>query len=384
MAALFSPLKVANLQLKHRVVLAPMTRFRASAEHVPVVHLMKEHYAQRGSVPGTLLVTEGVFIAPEAGGMPYVPGIWNSDQIKAWKEITDAVHANGSYIFLQLWALGRAARPEVLAKEGDYESVAPSAIRLSDRSPDSPAPRALTVAEIDKYVEVFAQAAKNSISAGFDGVEVHGANGYLVDQFLQDASNTRTDEYGGSIENRSRFGLRVVDAVVKAVGAEQTAIRVSPWGRYQDMKMKDPVPQFSHFVASLARNHPNLAYLHVVEPPAIEERADIKGLAEVPEESNDFLRKIWAPRPFISCGLYTGETAIEAAEKKGDIIAFGHHFISNPDLPYRLEHNIALTPYDESTFYVPSAVPGTEKGYIDYPFSTKFVEAQNSKTVKVF
>ena len=143
------------------------------------------------------------------------------------------MHANGSYIFLQLWALGRAARPEVLAQEGDYDSVAPSAIPLSSRAPGSPAPRSLTVAEIDKYVEKYAQAAKNSISAGFDGVEIHGANGYLVDQFLQDVSNTRTDEYGGSIENRSRFGLRVVDAVVKAVGEERTAIRISPWGRYQ-------------------------------------------------------------------------------------------------------------------------------------------------------
>ncbi|KAJ2918835.1 hypothetical protein MD484_g1623, partial [Candolleomyces efflorescens] len=384
MPALFSPLKVGTSQLKHRVVLAPMTRFRASAEHVPVVRLMKDHYGQRGAVPGTLLVTEGVFIAPEAGGMACVPGIWNADQIKAWKEITDAVHANGSFIYLQLWALGRAARPEVLAKEGGYESVAPSAIRLSSHSHDTPAPRALTVSEIDKYVELYAQAASNSISAGFDGVEVHGANGYLIDQFLQDVSNTRTDDYGGSIENRSRFGLRVVDAVVKAVGEERTAIRISPWGRYQDMKMKDPVPQFTHFVSALARDHPNLAYLHVVEAPSVEERIDTQGLADVPEESNDFLRQIWAPRPFISCGLYTRDSAIEGAEKKGDIIAFGHHFTSNPDLPFRLEHDIPLEPFDEGTFYVPSIIPGTEKGYIDFPFSTKFVEVQNSKAVEVY
>lgn len=149
-------------------------------------------------------------------------------------QITSTVHAQGSYIFLQLWALGRTARPELLAKEGDYNVVAPSSIPLSDRPLDSPPPHSLTIAEIDKYVELYAQAARNAVDeAGFDGVEIHGANGYLVDQFLQDVSNTRTDEYGGSVENRSRFGLRVVDAISKAIGQEKTAIRLSPWARYQ-------------------------------------------------------------------------------------------------------------------------------------------------------
>lgn len=152
------------------------------------------------------------------------------------EQTTSAVHDNRSYIFLQLWALGRTARPDLLALEGDYECVAPSSIPLSDRSPDTPVPRSLPFAEIDEYVELYAQAARNAIDAGFDGVEVHGANGYLVDQFLQDTSNTRTDDYGGSIENRSRFGLRVVDAIAKAIGEERTAIRLSPWSRFQGGK----------------------------------------------------------------------------------------------------------------------------------------------------
>ncbi|KAJ2920730.1 hypothetical protein H1R20_g16366, partial [Candolleomyces eurysporus] len=380
MASLFSPVKVGNVHLEHRVVLAPLTRMRASSgDHVPLPSMVKEYYSQRSLVPGTLLITEATFIAREAGGMPLVPGIWSSEQIQAWKEITSAVHANRSFIFLQLWALGRTARPDLLAKEGGYECVAPSSIPLSDRSADTPAPRSLTVAEIDKYVELYAQAARNAVDAGFDGVEVHGANGYLVDQFLQDVSNTRTDEYGGSIENRSRFGLRVMDAIANAIGEERTAIRLSPWARYQDMKMKEPVPQFSHFVSTLASSHPNLAYLHVTEAPPVEERLDVKDLAEIPEESNDFLRKIWSPRPFISCAGYTRQTALDVSKSKGDLIAFGRPFISNPDLPFRLKHDIPLAKYYELTFYITSDNPGSEKGYIDYPFSAEFLKVQNSK-----
>ncbi|KAJ2918839.1 hypothetical protein MD484_g1627, partial [Candolleomyces efflorescens] len=375
-----SPIKVGNAHLEHRVVLAPLTRFRATrSEHVPVVPLVKEYYEQRGSVPGTLLISEATFIAPEAGGYSYVPGIWNSDQIEAWKQITDAVHAKGSYIFLQLWALGRTATAKTLVEEGNYPLVAPSPIPLSDSPSDAPAPRALTTAEIDKYVSFYVEAAKNAIAAGFDGVEVHGANGYLIDQFLQDVSNTRTDEYGGSIENRSRFGLRVVDEVVKAIGEEKTAIRLSPWGRFQNMKMRDPLPQFSHFVSSLVESHPNLAFVHLVEPPPIEEREDVKHLSEIPSESNDFIRKIWAPRPLVTTGFYTRDDALKVlAENKGALVGFGRYFISNPDLPFRLEHNLPLTPLDRSTIYTPSDKKGTEKGYIDYPFSEEFLKKQKS------
>ncbi|KAJ2920727.1 hypothetical protein H1R20_g16365, partial [Candolleomyces eurysporus] len=382
MTSLFSPIKVGNLHLEHRVVLAPLTRFRATRDHVPVVSLMKEYYEQRASAPGTLLISEGVFVAQEAGGYFHAPGIWNADQIKAWKEITKAIHAKRSYIFLQLWAMGRAATPEVLTEEGNYPYLAPSPIPLSDRPSGAQAPRAFTLAEIDKFVGLYVQAAKNAIEAGFDGVEVHCANGYLIDQFIQDTSNARTDEYGGSVENRSRFALRIVDEVVKAVGEERTGVRLGPWNRFQDMKMRDPIPQFSHIVSSLVESHPNLAFLHLVEPPPVEERPDVKHPTEIQEESNDFIREIWGSRPLISTGGYTREDAIKVAQNKGDLVGFGRHFISNPDLPFRLEHDIPLTPYDRSTFYTPSDAKDTEKGYIDYPFSEQFLrkEQYNSKS----
>lgn len=202
-----------------------------------------------------------------------------------------------------------------MAEDG-FEVVAPSALHYEK---DAPAPRALTVAEIQDYVRTFATAATNAVNrAGFDGVEVHCANGYLPDQFLQDTSNARTDAYGGSVENRSRFALEVVDAVVKAIGQEKTALRISPWGRFQGMRMADPVPQFSHFVTSLKEAQPDLAYIHAVEP----RREDVG-------ESNDFIRDIWAPRPFITCSGYDRATAITRADTKGDLIAFGKLYISN-------------------------------------------------------
>jgi len=234
--ALFEPIKVGELNLAHRVVLAPLTRFRATDDHVPLPHVA-QYYAQRGSVPGTLLISEATFIAARAGGYANAPGIWNEKQIQAWKSVTAAVHAKGSYIYLQLWALGRAAVPRQLQKElgsGAENYVSASSIPLRNRSPKDPAPRALSIAEVEEYVQLYAQAAENAVKlAGFDGVEIHGANGYLVDQFLQDVSNKRTDKYGGSIENRSRFVLEILDAVITRVGARKTGLRLSPWSDHQ-------------------------------------------------------------------------------------------------------------------------------------------------------
>ncbi|RDB18244.1 putative inactive dehydrogenase EasA [Hypsizygus marmoreus] len=364
---LFQPIQVGNITLSHRLVLAPLTRYKATkTAHVPVVSLVKEYYSQRSSTPGTLLVTEATFIAAKAGGYANVPGIWSPEQITAWKEVTDQVHANGSFIFLQLWALGRAAYPDVLASEDlSLSFVAPSSIPLS--SHPTAVPRELTTTEIHEYVQLYAQAAKNAVlEAGFDGVEVHGANGYLVDQFLQDVSNRRSDEYGGSVEARSRFGLEVIDAIVDAVGPERTAIRLSPWSLFQDMGMQDPVPQFTHFVSTLKAKHPTLAYIHVVEP-RINGNADRTTIGA--HESNDFIRTIWSPLPFITAGGYTRDTAIEAVEKNGGLVAFGRWFLSNPDLPLRLKKNIPLSPYDRKTFYVPVDKENPEVGYIDYPFA---------------
>ncbi|KAF8061856.1 hypothetical protein FPV67DRAFT_299692 [Lyophyllum atratum] len=260
---LFQPIKIGDITLQHRLVLAPLTRWKATQlTQVPIIPLMKEYYSQRSSVPGSLLIAENAFVSSEAGGAFNTPGIWNDEQAHVWREITDRVHANGSYIFLQIRALGRTADPAALAAvDSSFSFVAPSPIPLSSRPTD--VPRELSVNEIHAYVQWFGQAAKNAVDkAGFDGVEIHGANGFLVDQFIQDVSNQRADCYGGSIEARSRFGLEIVEAVANAVGGKRTAIRLSPWSPYLDMGMNDPIPQFSHFVSTLKRKHPDLAYLH--------------------------------------------------------------------------------------------------------------------------
>ncbi|KAJ7131420.1 hypothetical protein C8R44DRAFT_699213 [Mycena epipterygia] len=364
---LFQPIQLGDVLLKHRIVMAPLTRFRADGQHVPLPHV-REYYEQRASVPGTLLITEATYIAARAGGYDHVPGIWSEEQIAAWKQITDAVHAKGSFIYLQLWALGRAARPAQLkAEDPSLPFVSASDIPLSERPASDIAPRPLTVAEIQEYTKLYATAASNAVhKAGFDGVEVHNANGYLLDQFLQDVSNIRTDDYGGSPENRSRFTLEVVDAVVAAVGPKKTGIRISPWNTVQDMGMQDPKPTFAYLVSQLVKRHPEFAYIHVVEPCI-----DAINLRDVVPEgwSNDFFRDIWvcpqSNRRFISAGGYTRDLALEFANEKDDIIAFGRLFIANPDLPDRLLHDIPLNDYDRTWFYGPSTTD--PKGFTDYP-----------------
>uniref|UniRef100_A0A0W0F3U6 NADH:flavin oxidoreductase/NADH oxidase N-terminal domain-containing protein n=1 Tax=Moniliophthora roreri TaxID=221103 RepID=A0A0W0F3U6_MONRR len=372
---LFQPIKVGDMQLKHRAVLAPLTRFRADDKHVPLP-IVKEYYTQRASQPGTLLITEATFIHPKAGGYANVPGIWSDAQIEAWKEVTDSVHSKGSFIYLQLWAIGRAANPDQLRSEDpSYPSVSASDIPIEGKGHETP--RSLTKEEIEEYKGFYAQAAKNAVErAGFDGVEIHGANGYLIDQFIQDVSNNRADEYGGSIENRSRFALEVLDAVVKAVGPRKTGIRLSPWSRWQSMGMQDPKPQFAHLITEIKKAHPTLGHIHAVEPR-------IDGIDtsshEIPKGGdNDFIREIWTLSPggndtgdgrrLISAGNHE-KTGAHFADKNGDLVAYGRRFISNPDLPYKLLHDLPLTSYDRSTFYVPGS--SDPKGYTDYPFAEK-------------
>jgi len=370
---LFKPLKIGHLQLQNRVVLAPLTRFRADDAHVPLP-FVADYYAQRGSVPGTLLISEASFIAPQAGGFPNAPGIWNEEQIKSWKHVTDAVHAKGSFIFLQLWALGRAANADVLKAElgPDAQVKSSSDVPISGEGQAVPTP--LTEAEIHEYIGLYAQAAKNSIAAGFDGVEIHGANGYLVDQFTQDNANKRTDKWGGSVENRARFGIEVAKAVVNAVGAEKTGIRLSPYSPFQDMKMVDPVPQFTYLSEELKKL--KLAYVHVVES-----RVHGASDAENPtEESLDFLVNLWGKTsPVLLAGGFKPDTAKAAADsvyKDKDIaIVFGRYFISNPDLVFRIKEGIPLEPYDRNKFYNAKS----EEGYITYPFSKEFEAAKVAK-----
>ncbi|KAF8506296.1 putative NADPH2 dehydrogenase chain OYE2 [Hysterangium stoloniferum] len=362
-SSLFSPIKVGRSQLLHRVAMAPLTRYRADDNHVHD-DLAVEYYAQRGSTPGTLLITEATFISEEAGGYDNVPGLYNAAQVEAWKRVTNAVHANGSLIYAQLWALGRSAFAQILKRDNDLPYVSSSPKPLKGRVE---VPRALTVPEIKEYVQTYATAAKNAIAAGFDGVEVHGANGFLVDQFLQDVVNERTDEYGGSIENRSRFGLEVLQAIVSAVGQDRVGVRLSPWNLYEGMRMADPIPQFTHVITSIRDAYPNFAYIHLIEPD-LDRNPDDTG-------SNDPFRALWAPRPFFSANGYTPENA-EMAANKGDIVAFGRYFISNPDLPVRLQKNIPLTPYNSNTFYLKKS----PVGYIDYSFAED-VQAKQSEIV---
>ncbi|KAJ7666381.1 hypothetical protein B0H17DRAFT_1090038 [Mycena rosella] len=336
---LFQPHKIGTTALKHRVVLAPMTRYKADTNHVPYLPLVSDFYSQRASRPGTLLITEATFIAAARAERPT-------------SRVTDSVHAKGSFIFMQLYALGRTADPEQLISEDpSFPYVSASDVQLTGR--DTP-PRPLSVQEINEYIALFAQAAKNAMSAGFDGVEIHNSNGYILDQFLQDVSNKRSDAYGGSIENRARFTLEVVDAVVAAIGVEKTGIRFSP--HVLDMGMIDPIPTFSYVISALAARHPDLAYVHLIE-------ARINGNAARDEsqvgahELNDVLLALWAPRPLIRAGGFS----------RRRLISFGRFFISNPDLPMRLEKDVPLNPYDRSTFnLIGENIP---RGYTDQPFA---------------
>jgi len=360
---LFTPIKVGNVSLKHRVVYAPLTRYRSTKkEHVPL-DICATYYGQRATTPGTLMFTEATFIAEKAGGYDSAPGIWSDAQIKSWKKVTSEVHKHGSFIFLQLWALGRTAMPDILKEDGHpYVSSSPSP--LADKG--GAVPRELTTDEIKDYVGLYAQAAENAVmKAGFDGVEVHAANGYLIDQFLQDVCNKRTDSYGGSIENRSRFALEVVQAVIDRVGANRTGIRLSPFSTAMGMKMDDPIPQFRYFISQLAARHPDMAYIHVIEPRV----SGDQHIPESAEENLDFAREAWKKtgKPFLAAGGFDRDKAFEMMSMEGmdtTLIAFGRWFLANPDLPKRLEKNLPLNQYNQDTFYKPMS----PEGYIDYPF----------------
>ncbi|KAL1409287.1 hypothetical protein Q8F55_006120 [Vanrija albida] len=358
---LFQPLKVGALGLKHRVVLAPLTRTRADAETGVPGDLSAEYYAQRSS-DGGLLITEATFIAAEAGGIAGVPGIYSPQQIAKWKETTDAVHKKGGLIFLQLWALGRVADPSLVPTVWGV-----SASRPYTKFGDTPTPvTELGEADIDRFVGHYRQAALNAIEAGFDGVEIHGANGYLVDQFLQPVTNARTDAYGGTLENRLRFPLRVLNEVSQAIGPERVGIRASPFGEFQGMRGDNkPLDTFLPWFKAIVAAQPKLAYVHTVAPR-------VSGVSDVDQseldkrgDSLDSLRAVvqGAGIAFISAGGATPARALDEADKDGDLIAFGRYFISNPDLPARIENGWDLTPYNRKTFYTRGA-----EGYTDYPF----------------
>jgi N-ethylmaleimide reductase len=363
--SLFSPLKIGPYQLKHRVVMAPLTRMRAEKPGLAPRPLNVEYYRQRAT-PGGLIIAEATPVMATGHGNPGVPGVYTEQQVKGWRAVVDAVHAKGGLIFLQLWHVGRVSHSSF--QPGGVLPVAPSAVpigggltAMTAGGPPVPyeTPRALETSEIAGVVESYRQGARNAMDAGFDGVEIHGANGYLIEQFLQSHSNLRTDQYGGSIANRVRFLIEVTQAVVEVWGADRVGVRLTPYGIANGSGEADPMPLYTHVVQSLQPF--GLAYLHFIEP-----RSSGAGRAEVNHQNvpsaMELFRPIWKG-VLITAGGFTGETANAAiAAGFADAIAFGRIFISNPDLPRRLSHGYPLTPYNRATFY-----GGEEAGYTDYP-----------------
>jgi N-ethylmaleimide reductase len=370
---LFSPLKVGPFELKHLLVMAPLTRLRAARPSLAPRPLNAEYYAQR-TTQGGLIIAEASPVMATGFGNPGVPGIYSDEQVKGWREVVDAVHAKGGVIFLQLWHVGRVSHSSL--QPGGALPVAPSAVAISPEFKAMTAdgkvvpyetPRALETDEIPGVVAAYQQAARNAKAAGFDGVEVHGANGYLIEQFLQSHSNQRTDRYGGSIENRVRFLMEVTEAVVDVWGGDRVGVRLSPYGIANDSGEPDPMPLYTHAIRSL--NALGLAYLHFIEP-----RSSGAGRAEVNWQNVPsamvLFRPIWKG-VLITAGGFTGEAADAAiAAGHADAVAFGRIFISNPDLPRRLQQGYPLTPYNRATFY-----SGEEKGYTDYPEHDEMAEA---------
>lgn len=298
-------------------------------------------------------------------GYTNVPGIWSPSQIAAWRAITNAVHARGSVIFMQLWAHGRTGYPAVAESLG-HKIVGPSAIPMAE---GAAVPAEMTEEEIRQLIADYAAAARNAVlEAGFDGVEIHGANGYLLDQFLQDMSNKRTDAWGGSVENRARLHIEIAKAVAAAVGADRTALRVSPYSNYQGMLMADPDPTFRYLLEQLKPM--GLAYLHAIEARPDEDDEEI---ADNLDRDIDWLVELWDnASPFIVAGGHTPESARQTVDERFKdrdvIVAFGRPFIANPDLVFRIKNGVELTEQDRSMFYVPKGL----KGFADYPFSSEY------------
>jgi 2,4-dienoyl-CoA reductase-like NADH-dependent reductase (Old Yellow Enzyme family) len=347
MPTLFDPIQVGDLQLPNRIFMAPLTRLRGTADHVPTP-IMAEYYAQRASAG--LIISEGIPADPMGVGYANVPGIWSREQVEAWKPIVKAVHAQGGHIFAQIWHVGRISDPELLAGR---QPIAPSAIAATGHvsllrpQRDYPVPRALTIEEIHQTIEAFRRAAQNAQIAGFDGVELHGANGYLIDQFLQDGSNHRTDEYGGPIENRARFLLEAADAAISVFGAGRVGMHLAPRGDSHGISDSNPTATFTYVARELGKR--NLAFI------AARERVG-------PDSLGPHLKQIFGGTFVANEALdqQTGQQLLD--EGKADAVAFGKLFIANPDLVSRFRKRAELNHPEPHTFYAPG-----QHGYTDYP-----------------
>lgn len=351
---LFTPIKVGNNTLSNRIIMAPLTRCRCVEDHQPDA-MVAAYYAQRASAG--LIISEATMVSPLGIGYPYTPGIYTPGQIEAWKQVTQAVHDKGGKIFMQLWHVGRISHPAFL---GGALPVAPSPVAPAGETytPEGMkpyvTPRALETDEIAEIVAQFVKGADNAIEAGFDGVEIHGANGYLIDQFLRDGTNKRDDGYGGSVENRARFLFEIVEGISTAIGSGRTGVRLSPSGTFNDMTDSDPQSLFTHVLQGLSDK--NLAYVHIVDALEgdIRHGAHIVELARLRDAYNGVL---------IACGGYEREKGNKAiADGLADAVAFGLLYIANPDLPERFSADAPLNTPDPDTFYTQD-----EKGYLDYP-----------------
>ena len=351
---LFEPYPLGPITLANRAVMAPLTRNRADAGLVPGA-LAAEYYSQRASAG--LLITEGSQVSQQGQGYQDTPGIYSKDQIAGWRRVTDAVHARGGHIFIQLWHVGRVSHVSLQRNGG--APVGPSAIRANAKTfvgggfAEVSEPRALDIAEIPGVIDSFKRAAANAREAGFDGVELHGANGYLLDQFAKDGSNKRTDGYGGAIENRARLMLEVARAVASEIGAERTGIRISPVTPANDVSDSNPQPLFDHIAEGLSAA--KLVYLHVIE-----------GATGGPRDYAPFdyarLRQRFGGTYIANNGYDLALAAKALAANEADLIAFGKLFLANPDLVERLKRGAPLNTPDKATFY-----GGDAKGYTDYP-----------------
>ncbi|GGC66752.1 alkene reductase [Undibacterium terreum] len=358
MSKLFSPFQIGPYTLSHRVVHAPTTRLRANADDSPS-ELMLEYYAQRAS-QGGLIITESTHVSYDSRGYLGAPGIYEDAHIPGWKKIADAVHAKGGRLFMQLGHDGRQSHVDLT---GGPAPIAPSEVPFEGEAlthngwvPVS-MHRAIDIPEIQQVIEYYRKSAERALAAGLDGVELHSANGYLADTFLQDGTNKRTDAYGGTMEKRARFLLELVEALVSVWGADRVGVRLSPSGQWGSISDSNPEATFTYAAQQL--NKFGLAYLHIIEPR-------VKGVETLDENqhpvASEFLRKVFTG-PIISAGGFNGDGA-EVILQKGDadLVAFGRFFASNPDLPYRLQHKLPLNDYDRSAFW-----GGTHIGYTDYP-----------------
>ncbi|GGP26246.1 alkene reductase [Silvimonas amylolytica] len=357
---LFDPLELGATTLRNRVVMAPMTRARTTQPGNIPNELMAEYYAQRADAG--LIVSEATQISQQGQGYSFTPGIFSADQIAGWRTVTDRVHAAGGKIFLQLWHVGRVSHPVF---HNGQPPVAPSAIQPKDtqvwivgddgvgRMVDCPMPRALSADEIGGIIADFRKGAANAIAAGFDGVEVHGGNGYLVDQFLRGVSNQRTDQYGGSRDNRTRFLVELMTALADEVGADKVGVRLAPYITFKDMTDPDIVPTILHAAEKL--DPLGLAYIHLSE-------ADWDDAPVIPEDFRHELRRLFHGKIIVAGGYDKQRAEVILAKGLADLVAFGRPFVANPDLPRRLARDLPLAQPDGASLF-----GGNHLGYTDYP-----------------